>query len=170
MADKRFETFRLDVGVEGHGTVQAEAFTGRDFLAFADVAPVEHQVISLPQHMAEKIHAYTRIYSQARKSSRDRDLVDLVLVCHNLTMSAGTLITSLQSTFRVRGLQTIPLEFPRPPQAWVVPYRSLAQEVGIEPRLEAGWDAASAFLNPVLGGEVAPDAVWSPDDQRWVVR
>ena len=169
VADKRFELFRLDVGVEGLGTAHPEALTGGDFLTFADDALVEHRVVPLSQHVAEKIHAYTRIYSHVHGSSRVKDLIDLVLISSHLTLFATDLSRALFTTFSTRRFQTIPVFLPRPPAAWETPYRGLANEVALEQRLEEGWEAASAFLNPVLGGDVAAEAVWSPDDRSWIV-
>lgn len=169
LAKKKFETFRLDVGVEGLGTTVPEKIIGSDLLAFAGIAVIELPVIPIAQHVAEKIHAYTGTYGLGRGSSRVKDLVDLVLISELLTLNAADLTDALTSTFQIRGVHMMPSRFLRPPADWETTYAGLAREVGIAPTTEAGWEKASAFLNPVLCGEVAPEAVWSPDGRRWVV-
>jgi hypothetical protein len=48
---------------------------------------------------------------------------------------------------------------PAPPREWAVPYRVLAEEVGLDPDLSVGHRHAAAFLDPVLADE--------PDLPRW---
>jgi len=169
LAGKIFERVRVDIGFDGVGTSAMEHATGVDVLGFADVPPVQMSILPLVQHVAEKVHAYTRVYEGARQSSRVKDLVDLVLIAELSALRADQLTAALESTFAARGRQALPATLPRPVTEWTTPYRYLAEEVTIDPNIEAGWEAASAFLNPVLAGEVDPEAVWSASDQRWIV-
>ncbi len=58
LADERFEYFDLDVGVDRR-LFRTQQVVGDDTLAFAEVPPVEMALISVEQHLAEKLHAYT---------------------------------------------------------------------------------------------------------------
>lgn len=105
-----------------------------------------------------------------RQSTRVKDLVDLVLVAELSTFEGSALLDAIESTFQSRGRQVFPERLAPPPDTWRDTYHALALEVEINPSIEAEWRAASAFLNPVLGGEVDLEAVCSPDERRWVVR
>lgn len=170
LAGRRFENVKLDVGFGDPQEAASESLRGQDLLAFADIEPITIPTLSLTQHVAEKVHAYSRTYEGGRQSTRVKDLVDLVLVAELSTLRSGELVTAIERTFENRGKQASPKRLDSPPDGWRDTFRALATEVEIAPDLEAGWQAASRFLNPVLGGEVAPDAVWSPDHRRWGVR
>lgn len=170
LAGRRFEQFHLDVGFGDAPSASPELVVGQDLLAFADVPPLTIPTLPIEQHVAEKLHAYTRTYADGRQSTRVKDLVDLVLILRSMSPSAQALMEAIGATFADRDTQPRPDHLPTPPSGWTAQYVRLAGQVGIDTDLKAGWRASSAFLNPVLGGEVAPEATWSPDDQRWVVR
>ena len=48
-------------------------------LAFTDIEPIEVPMLPLEQHVAVKVHAYTRTY-HGQPSSRVKELVSFVLV------------------------------------------------------------------------------------------
>ncbi len=98
-----------------------------------------------------------------------KDLVDIVLLANGVSIQASDLRAVISATFAERGTHLAPDSLPMPPAGWITRFRELAAEVGIDPDVEVEWRAASEFLNPVLGGEVEPQAVWSPSEQRWVV-
>lgn len=169
LANERFEVFDVDVGFDHPRAIGTEHVVGGDVLAYASIPPVEMDILSVEQHLAEKLHAYTRTYAGERRSSRVKDLIDIVLLSQLASVTAHEVAAAIRSTFGGREAHAVPERLPMPPADWETPYRTLAQEVGIEPRLEAGWAAAAEFLDPVLGGGVDPGAVWSPEGQRWVV-
>ena len=68
--------------------------------------------------------------------------------------------------FEARRQHPLPASLPPPPREWVVPYRKLATEVGLETELTGGHGEAAALLDPVLGGE---DTLrWNPNEGRWL--
>lgn len=170
LAGRRFEQFHLDVGFSDAPSASPEPVIGQDLLAFADFPPLTIPTLPIEQHVAEKLHAYTRTYADGRQSTRVKDLVDLVLILRSMPPSAQALMDAIGSTFVDRDIQPRPDHLPTPPSGWAAQYARLAGQVGIDTDLNAGWESASAFLNPVLGGDVDAKAVWSPDDRRWVVR
>jgi hypothetical protein len=136
-------------------------------LEFAGIEPIEVPVLPLEQHVAEKVHAYTRTYSRGRASSRAKDLVDIVLVLVKqlMELDAARLRAALVGVFEKRRQQALPDRLPSPPRDWAVPYRKLANEVGISPELRTGYLEATALLDPVLTGGAR--GRWDPKGGRW---
>ena len=169
LAARQFETFLLDVGFRPESTAQTDTLKTGDLLSFAGIDPVTVQAIPLELQVAEKLHAYTRIYENTRSSTRAKDLIDLALIAELFTLDAATLRITIKTTFTSRGTHHPPPSLPPPPQDWSIPYRQLAQEVGIAEDLGAGHSTAAALLDPVLDDE-ATHGHWSPAAAHWITR
>ena len=167
LAGRRFEEMVVDIGFGGSPPGSPEHLPGTNLLEFAGFAPVIVPVVSLDQHVAEKIHAYTRIYDGQRTSSRVKDLIDLVLIQAKSSLAAGRLRRALIETYADRGVQTVPTALPIPPPSWASSYPVLAVEVGVAPDVAIGHRLAAAFLDPVLNGTVTDDARWDPARGCW---
>lgn len=120
----------LDVGLSAEPELDTEELTSQ-LLDFAAVVPVRVEAIFLEQHLAEKVHAYTRTYEASRPSTRTKDLVDMVLVTTLYALDAERLGQRLTDTFDRRATHALPVRLPPPPADWARPYERLAQEVGI---------------------------------------
>jgi hypothetical protein len=166
LAGRRFEEVMVDIGFSDSLKWKPEPIRGQDLLAFADIEPVEVPVLPLEQHIAEKVHAYTKTYSQGRRSSRSKDLVDLVLVKQFMVLDASRLRTALVGVFEGRRQHGLPDRFPPPPPEWAVPYRKQAKEVGLDPDLRQGYAQAAAMLDPVLAGRATGH--WDPQKASWM--
>lgn len=125
------------------------------------------RAIPLELQVAEKLHAYTRVYEHDRSSTRVKDLVDLALISELFTLDAAALRTAIDVTFTGRSTHRPPPSLSPPPQDWRIPYRQLAQDVGVAESLDAGHAMAAALLDPLLDGE-AKRGYWSPAEQRWI--
>ncbi|MCX5659621.1 MAG: nucleotidyl transferase AbiEii/AbiGii toxin family protein [Planctomycetota bacterium] len=79
LAGKTYGRFHIDLGFGDETGDVPETLTGDDLLAFVGVPPAQVLAIPTPQQFAEKIHAYTRPWTD-RVNMRTRDLVDLVLL------------------------------------------------------------------------------------------
>src|SRR5262249_7163618 len=124
LAGRRFEQVVVDVGFADGTLPVPDLVAGTDLLLFADLPLALLPVIPLSKHVAEKVHAYTRIYgATGRPSSRVKDLVDLVIVSGHAAFWAMDLHAALQATFHARDTQTLPVALPSPPADWRVPYR-----------------------------------------------
>jgi len=165
LGGRRFEEVMVDIGFSDPLKWKPEPIRGPDLLAFADIEPTEVPVLPLEQHVAEKVHAYTRIYGQGQRSSRAKDLVDLVLVKQFMVLDAARLRMALVGVFEGRRQHVLPDRLPPPPTEWAVPYRKLAKEVGVDPNLRGGYAEAAAFLDPVLAGRTAGQ--WNPQRASW---
>lgn len=166
LSERVFEQFVLDIGFADPIAWTPDTIWTSDFLSFADIPPVELPAIPLPQHIAEKVHAYTATYGPSnRPSTRPKDLVDILLIAGSEEIEASALRAALTTTFGARNRQPLPANLPEPPPGWREPYRRLAEEVGIEPNLEAAFNHATAFLDPVLAGPT--EGHWNAEASAW---
>ena len=167
LAGRQFEAVTVDIAFGDPIVGVPERLRGPDLLAFADIAPVEVPAVRLSQHIAEKVHAYARVYGeQGIQSTRVKDLVDLVLIAEAAEVDAAELRVALERTFEGRGIRALPAELPSAPEAWRVPYRRMARDIGLSPELEAAHIAAAEFLNPVLSRRVR-SGTWEPASRSW---
>jgi hypothetical protein len=151
LADRIFEQFILDIGFSGRASWTPDTICTSDFLSFAGIEQIEVPVIPLPQHIAEKVHAYTSTYGEAKmRSTRPKDLVDILLIARSEAVDAKALRRALENTFGSRQDQPLPTSLPEPPSSWIDPYRQLATGVGIEVELSVAFLQAATFLDPVL--------------------
>jgi predicted nucleotidyltransferase component of viral defense system len=163
---RRFEQFPVDVAFSEATPIQAEPLFGANSLEFADVAALQLPVVSLEQHVAEKLHAYTGAFGRdQRESTRVKDLIDLVLIGKSAEIDAERLRQALATTFEQRARQSLPHIVPLPPSSWARPYAALAREVGLAVDIEAGHAATARLLDPVLRSEAA--GRWDPEARRW---
>jgi hypothetical protein len=136
------------VPVDEHDTLTS------DVLSFADVEPVEIPTIPLERHLAEKLHAYTRRYREDQPSSRAKDMIDIVLIRELKPFQLERLRSEIIRAFEAREAQAPP-SLPTPPSEWARPYRTLAEDVGLDADLSVGHRLAASFLDPVLAGETS---------------
>jgi hypothetical protein len=167
LAGRTFEQFLVDIGFSDTISWTPDTIRTSDLLSFAGIEPLALPAIPLSQHLAEKVHAYTRTYGASeRLSTRPKDLVDILLIGSAATIDAGSLRHALESTFGERALQPLPVGLPPPPTGWADPYKRLADTVDIEPDLSAAFIRAAAFLDPVLAGHFR--GRWDPQSSTWL--
>ena len=123
LAGRMFEEVIVDVGFSDALPQTVDRLRGPDLLSFAGIEPVEVPALPLEDHVAEKLHAYSRIYREGLASTRVKDLVDLVLVKSFASLDAERLRESLLQTFEKRGQQPLPETLPPPPTEWGPAYR-----------------------------------------------
>lgn len=165
LAGRLFDEVIIDIGFSDPLQWEPERLRGPDLLGFADIEPAEVRALPLEQQVAEKLHAYTRVYGSGHPSSRAKDLIDLVLIKSYATLDGSRLREAMRETFRSRALQDLPSSVPEPPPDWETAYRKLATEVGIDPTLSVGLMEGRALLDPILTGEAIGH--WDPVHQHW---
>jgi predicted nucleotidyltransferase component of viral defense system len=160
-------TFHLDLSSGDALVDPPEILAGSDLLRFAGIAPIEFSVYPVPQHLAEKLHAYT--LPRAQENTRVKDLVDLVIIADTEGVEADRLTRSVAATFAVRGTHPIPDRLPEPPASWVQPFATIAVEaVNLSTTsLAEGHALAAQFWDPFLG-HGAVDGIWHPAQRRWI--
>lgn len=166
LAGRIFEQFLVDIGFVDSISYQPDSVQTSGLLSFAGIDPLTLPTIPVPHHVAEKVHAYTRRYgTDGRPSTRPKDLVDILLIESSTMIEATALRDALDITFRERRRHALPTELPPPPPDWTDPYKRLADNVGIEPDLDAAYGRAAAFLDPVLGGTARGS--WDTQRRTW---
>lgn len=166
VAGLEFVTFHLDLSSGDAVVDPPDLLRGSDLLQFAGIAPVEFPVYPVPQHLAEKLHAYTLPRSQ--ENTRVRDLVDLIIISATEKVEADRLSRSVEATFAVRGTHPIPEQLPEPPAAWAQPFAAIATEAMNLPTTDLweGHALAAQFWDPFLVDR-AVHQLWLPDQRRW---
>ena len=131
LAGKTYERFHIDVGFGDAVVGSPELLTGDDLLGFAGIKPAVALVLPRAQQFAEKIHAYTKPWSD-RTNTRSKDLVDvLVLIARGLAPDES-LRSALHATFAVRGTHPLPATLAPPPEEWRADFTEMAAVTGLE--------------------------------------
>jgi hypothetical protein len=167
IAGRRFDDVTVDVGFGDPINKDPEMLRGPELLGFADITPAEVPALPLEQHIAEKLHAYTRTYGDGKQSSRVKDLIDLVMISAEFEFKAKRLLLSLRSVFDKRATHELPTAIPAPPGAWDKAYGRMANEVGLNQDMNDGYKQAQSFLDPVLSKKVRDNAKWDPAQLVW---
>jgi hypothetical protein len=166
LAGRTFEQFLVDVGFTGETSWTPDTIQTPGVLSFAGIEPIMLPAIPIAQHLAEKVHAYTRTYGKSQQTStRPKDLVDILLIESSATIGADRLRHALQSTFAERARQPLPAALPPPPDSWADPYRRLANTVDVEVDLLAAFARAAVLLDPVLEGSA--HGHWDHRRRKW---
>jgi hypothetical protein len=136
-------------------------------LAFAGLDQVEVRTLAIEQHLAEKVHAYTRTYAGDRPSSRVKDLIDIDVISATTRIHSDRLRTALDTLFAERATHPVPSRLPPPPQNWAGTWSKLAANLPVPPTLAHGYQTAAVFLDPILAGTITrrqwgPETGWQP--------
>ncbi len=169
LAGRTFDEMRVDVAFGDLLIGTPENVKGPGLLEFAGIEAPVIPVLPLEQHVAEKVHAYTRIYGRGKSSSRPKDLIDLVLIGSFARLDGSRLRNALEKIFASRATHALPSVLPDPPSAWRTPYRRMASEVGLDGDLKVGYHSAVRLVDPVLKGN-AEGATWDPTEYFWSSR
>jgi predicted nucleotidyltransferase component of viral defense system len=116
VAGRQFERVAIDVEFATEPILEPEMIVASELLAFADVDPVRVPALAIEQHVAEKLHAYTRTYAGDNPSSRVKDLVDLVVIANTSELDAKRLNDAIAEIFDRRATHEPPAELPVPPR------------------------------------------------------
>ena len=127
--------------------------TLRPLMGFAGIEPPTIAAVPVPFHLAQKLHAYVRIYAQARPSSRTKDLYDMLVMSRSWPLPAGDeLSDAVQATFQLRATP-LPTVLPAPPLQWERAWTSYVRDHSIP------WndlDVAYAALGAAPGADPRP--------------
>ena len=162
-----FEAFSVDIGLHDSLLMLPDILPLPPLLAFADIPTTCVPCHPLTQHIAEKIHAYARMYASGA-STRVKDLIDLLLMAElDKALASNDLHYAIQHTFELQGAMP-PSRLPDPPSSWQKPYRELARQVGLrETTLDEGLETARLFIDPVLMREAQGN--WNNIHRRWML-
>jgi hypothetical protein len=125
-----FEELKVDVSFADPWLGEPQELTAPPLLDFAGIAAATVRAIPIEQHLAEKIHAYTKRYG-TRESTRVKDLVDMALLVDDAPIDDSALAQMLREVFGARGTHDVPGALPPPPAAWRAVYARLAADLPI---------------------------------------
>jgi hypothetical protein len=149
LAGRSFAKFHLDVGFGDPMLTEPEELVGQDYLGFAGIPPARAAAIPKSQQFAEKIHAYTRPWTD-RPNTRVKDLIDLVLFLTVDPPMVEDVRTAIQRTFEIRGTHSVPESLSAPPEDWQPVYDGMAVEAQLLPAdMEAGFKLLTQFWGNV---------------------
>ena len=166
LAGREFERVAIDIGVGNPPVVAPDSVVSSHLLEFAGIAPVVVPALAVEQHLAEKLHAYSRTYAGDQPSSRVKDLVDMVVIARTTSIEADRLSEAVRSIFDRRATHAIPQSLESPPPDWARSWRALVTHLPADGELLAGFDTAAAFWEPVLAGAAA-GMVWDAAGAGW---
>ena len=146
--NRLFVRFHVDVGIGDAEITPLETLTSRNLLAFAGVDCPPFPAIPQEQHFAEKIHAYTTLFD-GQMGSRVKDLIDMVLLIQNGSMSTAKLATALHLTFDKHKKHPLPQALPAPPATWAEKFAALAAECEIELELEDAYTIVRDYYGQI---------------------
>jgi predicted nucleotidyltransferase component of viral defense system len=166
LAGRIFDRTVIDVAFAAAPVQAPDQITTSGLLEFAGIDAVEVPTLAIEQHLAEKLHAYTRTYAGERPSTRVKDLVDVVVIANTSVISATMLAEAITVIFKRRAEHPVPAALPEPPVEWATPWRRLARDVPAPDELAEGYPVAAALFDPILAGTVTT-GTWQPG-QGWV--
>ena len=165
---KRVGEFTVDVVIGSIVTGAVERITPDAVVEMAGLGTPGYLLYPMVDHIADKVCATFELHPpDNRPSSRDRDLVDLVVIARTQAVGASALRTAIETERLHRGLPQI-RSYVTPP-GWRSTYARLARDVA-ECREHRTYDQAvglvQALLDPVLQDAGAAGR-WDPTRQTW---
>ncbi len=162
LAGRIFERAVIDVAFAVAPIHAPDEISTSNLLEFADIHGIEVPTLGIEQHLAEKLHAYTREYA-GRRSTRVKDLVDIVVIANTSVIDAAKLADAITMIFGRRAAHAVPAALPQPPTEWETPWRRLARDVPATDDIADGYRIAVAVFDPILDGPMTAGA-WRPGD------
>jgi hypothetical protein len=132
---------------------------------------IEVVVVELPDLLAEKLWVYLQSANRGRADLRWSDLFDMVALIHGAPslrcLPPASLRAACARYFGVRG-GALPHRLPEPPPEWRRAWFRLVGPVTRRaPTLDAAWQAAADFWQPLLRSHVLSGMRWSPSTWCW---
>jgi predicted nucleotidyltransferase component of viral defense system len=147
---RSFVKFHVDLGAGDEVIEPFDEVVGEDWLGFVGIAPTAIPALSVEQHWAEKLHAYTRP-RDGQTDTRLKDLIDLVLLTEREALSPDRVLASVQATFARRRTHEIPLKLPVPPSEWGKPFAALAEECHLVHTPDTAHTVVKRFWQAIQG-------------------
>jgi hypothetical protein len=147
IAGRSFEPLQVDVTIAAPDPWDAQPAQRSGLLAELGLDPIELLLVPLERQVAEKLHAYL----QEWRTTRARDLIDLLLVQQHERLDPESLLNAIRRVFSNRATHGIPERLPLPPGELSVSYRKEAAPVEITADLTETHRLLAAWLDPILG-------------------
>jgi hypothetical protein len=133
-------------------------------LALPRMVSHPYRLYPLPEQIADKVCASLAVYD-GKPSSREKDLVDLVVIALTQTVDADQTRAAIHREARMRRIH-LPRAFTLP-TSWGRAYTKLARNTSAAGHTIAGARTlTAAFIDPLLTGTVA-GTTWNPANRAW---
>ncbi|MFI5623335.1 nucleotidyl transferase AbiEii/AbiGii toxin family protein [Nocardioides sp. NPDC051685] len=152
----------IGVGVTAPVTTTAPA----SGLSLPRLPSSPYRLYPVVDQVADKVCATMATYN-GRPSSREKDLVDLVVLATTQEASGAALHTAIAHETRLR--QMAPITHFTTPTTWGAAYAKMTKSVpycSAYRTVQEARDLIVSFIDPVLDGAAA-DAIWLPGSRTW---
>ncbi|HEX2219221.1 MAG TPA: nucleotidyl transferase AbiEii/AbiGii toxin family protein [Gemmatimonadales bacterium] len=145
---KSWGTVQVDAAEREPAGAEVEMVDAFSLAVFGLRGPDRLPCLSLPEHVAQKIHALTLPPRPGRRNERFRDLVDLLLLRGWVT-DLEAVRSACRTVFASRGTHPWPPRI-EVPEHWVAPFGAMAREVGLHLHdVHSAAIEARQFLNQI---------------------
>jgi hypothetical protein len=164
------ESFGVDLVTGSLMTTDPEAVRPSTPIDLPDVPAPTVRAYPVVDHIADKLAATESRYADGARSTRPRDLVDLVVLARTQSVDGDDLRTAIVAERLHRSLPAVE-SFSVPP-AWATTYPPLAARTphcaGLHD-VEAAARLVATFLEPAMSGSAAGRR-WDPAGATWLPR
>lgn len=160
MDGRPFVKFHIDIGIGDILVEPVEKIIGEDWLEFAGISPAVIYAISKEQQFAEKLHAYT-LPRTDRLNTRVKDLVDMLLLIREGSVSEAIVNENLRKVFHRRNTHILPATLPLPPDGWNVKFDLLVKECGMSESLDQAIEIVDHFYKRSIASSALNDVLMS---------
>lgn len=163
LGTKLVDTIKIDLSAGAGDAANIETEEPANRLHLPRLASYPYRLYPVASQVADKVCA-TIAHYDGRPSSREKDLVDLVVTAVTQSVDADALGTAIRSECARRRLD-VPEQFVIPSD-WGRAYAKLAVNTPAEPHsISAARRIMKSFIDPVLAGQSR--GTWDPRDQAW---
>ena len=164
---RRCESFSVDLVTGSLMTAEPDAVSTTPPIEVPGILPATVRAYPVVDHIADKLAATESVYAGGSRSSRTRDLVDLIVFARTQRVEGDALHRAIVGERHHRGLPststfTVPGDWSRdyPALAAKVPHCHGLHDLG------AAAAFVAAFLEPAMTG-AARGQWWNPDTHEW---
>lgn len=171
--------FNIFIGLSEKGSLQVDLAVGAGItgeitttepanaLNLPKLVSHEYRLYPVVDQIADKVCATMTVYNE-RSSSREKDLVDLVVFATTQDIEGSALAHAIATEARRRQME--PFDRFLIPSTWGTGYVKLSKSVPYCAHyrtVAAASELMGAFIDPAMDG-TANERLWSPDDRAWL--
>ena len=167
IGDEEKDPILVDLSLDCEVTLPPEKLTPANRLNVPGVVAQDYFVYSVEDQLADKLCAIMEIHPGGWRSSRMKDLLDVVTYALTQSPSGNGLSVAIANECARRSM-SMPQEF-KAPDEWRVGYQSFAQKTKAPESyqsFEQSCSLASSLFDPALKGQT-DNKRWNPNTLTW---